>query len=213
MVGGLVSDDLMEWGNLQKGKQIIVTDTFGSSRPRGAHDGIDFGVGLNEPFYAMHAGEVIVSGRVPGLSDGGDGDMIVTKIKTNGEEYDLIYQEFGGGTEKVHKGDNVERGQLIGLGGNSAGSISTGYHVHMGMILHSRGYLSLSNLSWNTSVNVLDYLDLKNATGTFTLSDKFGAGGNTDNQSSGETNSTTNEPTILTELIENILFKDNYYGE
>lgn len=202
----------LEWGNLQKGKQIIVTDTFGSSRPRGAHDGIDFGVGLNEPFYAMHAGEVIVSGRVPGLSDGGDGDMIITKITTDGKDYDLIYQEFGGGTEKVHKGDTVKRGQMIGLGGNSAGSISTGYHVHMGMILHSRGYLSLSNLTWNTSVNVLDYIGLKNQTGTFTLGDKYGAGGNTDNQSGGESSGTTTTTTTVTNLIESILFRDNPYG-
>lgn len=198
---------MAEWGNIARGNKITVNDTFGSSRPRGAHDGIDFNITLGQTFYAMHSGTVIVSGRVPGLSDGGDGDMIVIRSTVDGKDYDIIYQEFGGGTEKVRKGDKVERGQAIGVGGSSAGSISTGYHVHVGMILSSRGYLSLSNVTWNTSVNILTYLGLRNETGTFTLSSKYGEGGNTKDQTDGGGSSST-VTTTVTNLSENILFKE-----
>lgn len=194
---------MSEWGNIQRGRQLIVTDRYASPRARGAHSGVDFGVGNKEPFYAMHAGKCLVAGRIAGMSDGGYGAMIVIQVTVSGTKWDMLYAEFGDGTYQVKKGDDVKRGQLIGYGGSSAGSFSTGYHVHLSMIKESDGgYMNAHNTTYQLQVPATKYLGLPNVEGTFTLGKEYGAGGDDSDQS--EDSHDSGENVTVTETLTNM---------
>lgn len=191
---------MSEWGNIQKGRRVIVTDYWGSPRSTGRHSGIDFGVNTGEPFYAMHAGKCLVAGRVPGYSDGGYGAMIVIQIVMNGVKWDMLYAEFADNSYQIKKGDDVKRGQLIGYGGFSHGSESTGAHVHLSMIKETDGgYLNCHNTTWQLQVPATKYIGLPNKIGTYTIGTNYGAGGNTSDQS-GDSHD-TGEDTIVSETL------------
>ncbi len=83
------------------------------------HDGVDFGVPMNTPLYAVDDGNVIWSGP---------GDYGITIIIRNawGESY---YGHLS--NTAVTVGENVTKGQLIGYSGESGEA--TGPHLHFGM--------------------------------------------------------------------------------
>ncbi len=83
------------------------------------HDGIDFGVPMNTPLYAVDDGNIIWSGP---------GDYGVTVIIQHGwgESY---YGHLS--TAAVTVGTHVTKGQLIGYSGESGEA--TGPHLHFGM--------------------------------------------------------------------------------
>ncbi|WP_235029800.1 tape measure protein [Pediococcus pentosaceus] len=105
------------------------TDGFGSSRGGGrVHDGNDFSARVGTPFHAMHGGTVIRVGNPP--SGWGDvGYNIVTRDSTGKE---IIYQEFGNAKDvRVHKGQHVKTGDVLGKLGRSG--LGTGPHLHVGL--------------------------------------------------------------------------------
>ena len=83
------------------------------------HDGIDFGVPMDTPLYAVDDGNIIWSGP---------GDYGVTVIISHrwGQSY---YGHLSNTSVKV--GDPVTKGQLIGYSGESGEA--TGPHLHFGM--------------------------------------------------------------------------------
>ncbi|WP_251951400.1 tape measure protein [Pediococcus acidilactici] len=105
------------------------TDGFGSPRGGGhVHDGNDFSASVGTPFHAMHGGTVIRVGNPP--SGWGDvGYNIVTRDSTGKE---IIYQEFGHAKDvRVHKGQHVKTGDVLGVLGRSG--LGTGPHLHVGL--------------------------------------------------------------------------------
>lgn len=105
------------------------TDGFGSSRGGGrVHDGNDFSARIGTPFHAMHGGTVIRVGNPP-AGWGDVGYNIVTRDSTGKE---IIYQEFGHAKDvRVHKGQHVKTGDVLGVLGHSG--LGTGPHLHVGL--------------------------------------------------------------------------------
>ncbi|KAF0554637.1 peptidoglycan DD-metalloendopeptidase family protein [Pediococcus acidilactici] len=104
------------------------TDGFGSPRGGGAHDGNDFSARIGTPFHAMHGGTVIRVGGAP-AGWGPVGYNIVTRDSTGKE---IIYQEFGHAKDvRVHKGQHVKTGDVLGVLGHSG--LGTGPHLHVGL--------------------------------------------------------------------------------
>ncbi|MEE6669653.1 peptidoglycan DD-metalloendopeptidase family protein [Pediococcus acidilactici] len=104
------------------------TDSFGSPRGGGAHDGNDFSARVGTPFHAMHGGTVIRVGGAP-AGWGPVGYNIVTRDSTGKE---IIYQEFGNAKDvRVHKGQHVKTGDTLGVLGHSG--LGTGPHLHVGL--------------------------------------------------------------------------------
>lgn len=130
------------------------TDGFGSSRGGGhVHDGNDFSASVGTPFHAMHGGTVIRVGNPP--SGWGDvGYNIVTRDSTGKE---IIYQEFGNAKDvKVHQGQHVKTGDILGKLGHSG--LGTGPHLHVG--------LTKGGSVWNRSgYSTAGWLDITNQHG------------------------------------------------
>lgn len=104
------------------------TDGFGSPRGGGSHDGNDFSARIGTPFHAMHGGTVIRVGGAP-AGWGPVGYNIVTRDSTGKE---IIYQEFGHAKDvRVHKGQHVKTGDVLGVLGHSG--LGTGPHLHVGL--------------------------------------------------------------------------------
>lgn len=104
------------------------TDGFGSPRGGGVHDGNDFSARIGTPFHAMHGGTVIRVGNPP-AGWGAVGYNIVTRDSTGKE---IIYQEFGHAKDvRVHKGQHVKTGDVLGVLGRSG--LGTGPHLHVGL--------------------------------------------------------------------------------
>ncbi|MEF7475268.1 tape measure protein [Pediococcus pentosaceus] len=104
------------------------TDGFGSPRGGGVHDGNDFSARVGTPFHAMHGGTVIRVGGAP-AGWGPVGYNIVTRDSTGKE---IIYQEFGNAKDvKVHQGQHVKTGDVLGKLGRSG--LGTGPHLHVGL--------------------------------------------------------------------------------
>ncbi len=104
------------------------TDGFGSPRGGGVHDGNDFSARVGTPFHAMHGGTVIRVGGAP-AGWGPVGYNIVTRDSTGKE---IIYQEFGHAKDvRVHKGQHVKTGDVLGVLGHSG--LGTGPHLHVGL--------------------------------------------------------------------------------
>ncbi|WP_323052291.1 tape measure protein [Pediococcus acidilactici] len=104
------------------------TDGFGSPRGGGVHDGNDFSARIGTPFHAMHGGTVVRVGGAP-AGWGPVGYNIVTRDSTGKE---IIYQEFGHAKDvRVHKGQHVKTGDVLGVLGRSG--LGTGPHLHVGL--------------------------------------------------------------------------------
>ncbi|MDM5041947.1 tape measure protein [Pediococcus acidilactici] len=104
------------------------TDSFGSPRGGGVHDGNDFSARVGTPFHAMHGGTVIRVGNPP-AGWGAVGYNIVTRDSTGKE---IIYQEFGNAKDvRVHTGQHVKTGDILGVLGHSG--LGTGPHLHVGL--------------------------------------------------------------------------------
>ncbi|KAF0435855.1 peptidoglycan DD-metalloendopeptidase family protein [Pediococcus pentosaceus] len=104
------------------------TDSFGSPRGGGVHDGNDFSARVGTAFHAMHGGTVIRVGGAP-AGWGPVGYNIVTRDSTGKE---IIYQEFGNAKDvRVHQGQHVKTGDTLGVLGHSG--LGTGPHLHVGL--------------------------------------------------------------------------------
>ncbi|MCV3319128.1 tape measure protein [Pediococcus pentosaceus] len=126
------------------------TDGFGSPRGGGVHDGNDFSASVGTPFHAMHGGTVIRVGGAP-AGWGPVGYNIVTRDSTGKE---IIYQEFGNAKDvKVHQGQHVKTGDILGKLGRSG--LGTGPHLHVGLTnggsvwgrngMSTKGWLDITN--------------------------------------------------------------------
>lgn len=94
------------------------------------HGGIDIGAPCNTPIYAVLDGTVIMS------SDGWNGGC---------GNYTVIYHGNGLYTEYMHQnyrivsvGQTVTQGETIGYVGTTGSS--TGYHLHIGVVLSDHGF-------------------------------------------------------------------------
>lgn len=87
------------------------------------HNGWDFALPTGTPIFSTHEGVVTFSAI--------DGTMSETiGISTLDGEYQTLYCHLS--ERKVNGGDNVQKGQLIALSGNT-GRYTTGPHLHFGV--------------------------------------------------------------------------------
>ncbi len=86
------------------------------------HTGIDYGVPYGTPIKASNAGKVIYSGWYGGYGK----VVIIDHGSCTGAPTTTLYAHMS--APKVSTGDNVIRGQIIGLAGSTG--YSTGPHVH-----------------------------------------------------------------------------------
>ncbi|WP_413628339.1 phage tail tip lysozyme (plasmid) [Fructilactobacillus vespulae] len=124
-----------DWAPPMKGNGAITGEQrFGHSESRQGnfHDGVDYGSSsfTNPNVYAAHGGKVVFAGD-PGtvgmdnsFPNGLGKSFVVTK---SDDGYYVVYQEFNTSTDgiKVHEGDQVTTGQLIGVRNTD--------HLHMGV--------------------------------------------------------------------------------
>lgn len=111
-------DGILNWP--MSGK---ITSPYGT-RKSGFHSGIDIGGKVGTPVYAAAGGKVVLSSWYYGY-----GNCILVD---HGNGMKTRYAHLSG--YKVKVGDTVERGQLIGLCGNTGNS--TGPHLHFEVIIN-----------------------------------------------------------------------------
>ena len=115
-----------------------VTQVFGANPkyylPYGlpGHEGIDFGVGLNLPFYAVQDGEVVWASDKTGSGTVSNyGWHVYLKHNVNGTEFHTVYAHAKPNLP-VMVGENVKAGEIVGFSGNTG--ISSGPHIHFGLL-------------------------------------------------------------------------------
>lgn len=91
------------------------------------HRGIDYGVPLGSPLYAMEDGVVVEGSERQNV--GGFGGWLWTRHQINGQVVETIIGHMYQRDIYVKKGDRVKRGQLVALSGNNGDS--TGPHAHV----------------------------------------------------------------------------------
>ncbi len=97
---------------------------------RRLHAGIDISARPNTPIYATADGVVRVAGRNP---DGYSGYGVVALID-HGYGFQTLYAHMA--SVKVHPGQRVKRGEMIGLVGSSG--MSSGSHLHYEVIQNGK---------------------------------------------------------------------------
>ena len=134
--GGIISLPQSELGFQFPQERIILTSGFGPRSCAGCsrdHKGIDMDLGDNTPILASQSGTVeFADFGTSGSGFGGYGNVIVINHH-NG--YWTLYAHLS----KMHvkKGDYVQRGQVIGIIGNTGNS--TGTHLHFEIRTHFYG--------------------------------------------------------------------------
>lgn len=93
-----------------------ITSPFGM-RARGMHNGTDFGVPVGTPVVAPEDGVVFQAGAA------GDAGIMVS-INSGNAQHKLMHLS----QIKVKPGEKVQKGQVVGLSGNTG--LSTGPHLH-----------------------------------------------------------------------------------
>lgn len=111
--------------------------TYSKDGSGGTHYGIDFGVAMGTPLYAIADSEVVLASQTcdeigylgstcGGYGITGGGNYVILKI-SNGEDYYMVsYSHMK--SVYVNKGDHIVKGQTIGISGSSGNS--TGPHMH-----------------------------------------------------------------------------------
>lgn len=109
----------------------IVSGNFGNQRvfngvPKNPHSGTDIAVAEGTPVKAAGDGVVLLSGGNYFYS----GNMV---ILDHGYGLQTIYMHLK--EARVHKGDHIKKGEVIGLAGKTGRA--TGPHLHWGASLHN----------------------------------------------------------------------------
>lgn len=122
------------WGWPFKGHGSFGSEQdFGASASRQGnfHDGLDFGTSSwpGSSVMAVHAGKVIFSGDPGsvGIDNSFPNGLGKSVVVTKDGNMEIVYQEFNTSTSgiKVHKGDTVKTGQVIGTRNTD--------HLHLGI--------------------------------------------------------------------------------
>jgi len=103
----------------------VVTEAFGArrmfnGRHKGRHQGLDYRAAMSTPVLAMNGGKVILARNLFF-----EGNCVVLD---HGHGWLTMYLHLS--AFKVKEGDTVQRGQLLGLSGESGRT--TGPHLHVG---------------------------------------------------------------------------------
>lgn len=123
-----------------------ITSEFGS-RWGSKHNGIDIAEGGYHPVYAIADGKV----RRSYLSSS-YGNCIMIEHHVDGIKWESVYAHMRDGSREVVNGENVEKGQKIGVMGNTGNS--TGQHLHFE--LHKNGNW---NINKTNAVDPLNYIE------------------------------------------------------
>ncbi|WP_255247356.1 peptidoglycan DD-metalloendopeptidase family protein [Paucisalibacillus globulus] len=129
-----------------------ITSHFSKSRPHpitgvvSFHSGTDFAQPGRQEIKAAAAGRVVKS-----YVSTSYGECIIIRHNIKGQTWETLYAHMLSGSRRVHVGDIVKQGEVIGLMGSTGDS--TGQHLHFEI---HRG-------TWNSqrsnAVNPVDYLN------------------------------------------------------
>jgi len=109
------------------------------------HNGVDFACPVGTPIYACHDGTIQFSGIDSVRS-------LTVCIDTPNGLLRTLYCHLS--ESKVQIGQEVKRGELIALSGNT-GSFTTGPHLHLG----TRPLPAQMDNGWNGAANPFNYFD------------------------------------------------------
>ena len=112
---------------------LFGTREFVNRKPRGQHRGLDLAVPAGTEVGAANSGKVVFAQKLKAF--GG------TVVIDHGQGIHSLYFHLSKFLAQV--GDDVTKGQLVALSGNSG--ISTGPHLHWGMSVHN---LRVDPLQW-----------------------------------------------------------------
>ena len=162
-------------------KTNLITQGFGPEKTKAnllpiyqkygllAHNGLDFLCSHGEPVYFdCDTKGFVEKNEIDG--NGGVGVCVITQDK-DGQYYRHIYWHFLQGGSRVQAGQEVETGDLLGLGDTTG--TSTGDHLHRGLkrvvknkygnyqtINHNNGYLgAIDPEPFYRNVFVVDYMN------------------------------------------------------
>ena len=127
--------DLFKWRPCDTDR---VTQTFGAN-PQNyqkfglpGHDGIDYGVGRDLPYYAVQDGEVVHASHMrPSGGESAWGYHVIIRHEVNNIIFHTVYAHAKRGLP-VSKGDIVKAGKIVGYSGNTGNSF--GYHLHFNLL-------------------------------------------------------------------------------
>ncbi|WBU39070.1 M23 family metallopeptidase [Homoserinibacter sp. YIM 151385] len=95
------------------------------------HQGVDYNPGFGHPIVAIADGVVSETGNPSGAL--GVHVTVEHRIEGSAQTVKSVYAHMELGSMNLAIGDRVERGQLLGLVGNTG--MSTGPHLHFGILL------------------------------------------------------------------------------
>lgn len=90
------------------------------------HLGVDFAAPIGTPIVSIGRGKVIFEGK-----DHGYGNAIIIRFN---KKYKALYGHMHAFAKHVHRGDTIQRGQVIGYVGSTGWS--TGPHLHFGLFVN-----------------------------------------------------------------------------
>lgn len=140
VMNAIYEDCSMNTDGLPADKPYTITGwfpTYNKNGTGGNHYGIDLGVTLDTPLYAVADSEVILASQqcdnngylgnvCGGFGITGGGNYVILKVTDGSDYYMISYSHMS--TVEVNKGDHVVKGQKIGTSGNSGNT--TGPHLH-----------------------------------------------------------------------------------
>lgn len=140
VMNAIYEDCSMNTDGLPADKPYTITGWFPTYNQNGTgdkHYGIDLGLALNTPLYAVADSEVILASQqcdnngylgnvCGGYGITGGGNYVILKVTDGSDYYMVSYSHMS--TVEVNKGDHVVKGQKIGTSGNSGNT--TGPHLH-----------------------------------------------------------------------------------
>lgn len=103
------------------------------------HQGIDYNPGFGHPIVAIADGTVVAAGNPSGAL----GVHAIVEHEVDGQRVKSVYGHMASGTMDLVVGQQVSRGQILGLVGNTG--MSTGPHLHFGILI---GDTAVEPLSW-----------------------------------------------------------------
>lgn len=138
VMSGIDSDCSMSVDGLPALKPYEVTGwfpTYNQDGTGGEHHGIDLGLVIGTPLYAIHDGEVVRigtgcenNGYIGNMCGGsGEGNYLIYTYTIDEDVYTVIYYHMN--TVEVDVGNQIVQGQQVGTSGNSGNS--TGPHLHI----------------------------------------------------------------------------------
>ncbi|MET0303259.1 MAG: M23 family metallopeptidase [Aeromicrobium sp.] len=103
------------------------------------HQGVDYNPGAGHPIVSIADGTVVATGNPSGAL----GVHAIVEHEVDGQLVRSVYGHMATGTMNLVVGQQVSRGQILGLVGSTG--MSTGPHLHFGILINN---VAVEPLAW-----------------------------------------------------------------